>query len=285
MHTARQLLARIGAAGGAVAIANSFAGSNSSTLCSPSCSARLYDVSEEKIVKRVIFVRHGEGFHNVAYETGGDGHLIFDAELTPRGIAEAQAIFTGTLASFKPEAAFVSPLWRTLQTCTHAFRARDDGHRCPIHAMEDVREHNHVSQCNYRRPISEAHTLAFPEVCFAALDADGPPPAAEWAVQMSYKSSMAMLRARAARVLCTLAARPEQSIVVFTHATFVRCVVAEVLGLGPHYYGTAPTTGTPTEVLLVENVVGDRYWRLSSGECLVEGVKPSAGWLTQYFTS
>ena len=132
---------------------------------------------DQRILKRVVFVRHGEGFHNVAYATGGDGHRIFDPKLTLQGISEARALFTGNLSSFKPEVAFVSPLWRTLETCVQAFAARDDGHECPVDAVEDLREHNHVSLCNHRRPISEDHKIAFPGVCFASLDVDGPPPA------------------------------------------------------------------------------------------------------------
>ena len=233
---------------------------------------------DQRILKHVVFVRHGEGFHNLAYATGGDGHRIFDPKLTPRGISEARAVFTGALSSFKPEVAFVSPLWRTLETCTQAFAACDDVHGCPIDAMEELREHNHVSLCNHRRPISEDHKIAFPGVSFASLDVDGPPPACEWGEEMGYEAAMGMVRARAARVLTALALRPEQHIVVFTHATFIRCLLAEVLGLNSHYYGRGPPTGTPTEVLLVQTTGGNCYWRLAGGSCVVDCVKPSGGW-------
>lgn len=209
---------------------------------------------DERVVKRVVFVRHGQGVHNLGRPQE------FDPELTSQGVNEARAVFAGELACFRPTIVLVSPLWRTLQTCTEALRARGDV-RCPVHAIEDVREHNNLNACNHRRTLSGEHYAAFPEVQFSAVDAIGPECGADWDHQ-SYKSSVLRVRARAAHVLNTLAALPDARIIVFTHGTFIRCVQSEVLQLSPHAWGACPPTGTPVEVQLIETHDGRRYWEL-----------------------
>lgn len=223
---------------------------------------RKSDPQRERVLKRVVFVRHGQGYHNL---DGGRGE-VFDPALTPKGQGEARAVFSDkTLTEFRPTLALVSPLWRTLQTCTTALREQRaaDGHHCAkVVATDDVREHNNRNPCNHRRAISSEHAQSFAEVDFSRLDTDGPPPAAEW-VDESYKEAFGLLRTRAARVLAHLAAQPDKDIVVFTHGTFIRGVVCEVLSLNAHHWGACPPTGTPVEVLQIETGDGDRYWELA----------------------
>lgn len=256
------------AGAGAAAIALHMSNTSSNASEQP---RSFVEPKDERVVKRVIFVRHGQGYHNA----NADGLSIFDPSLTERGVAEAQSVFTKDLATFQPQVAFVSPLWRTLQTCTHAFFARADAYTCPIYAMEDAREHNNLNACNHRRAIGDEHRRTFPEVSFASVDTAGPPPASEWNTS-GYKASVGMPRERAARALATLAARPESQVVVFTHGTFVRCVIAEVLQLSPHFFGECPSTGTPTELLLIETPSGARYWEIAKGAAVVHSIAAGA---------
>ena len=225
----------------------------------------LCDVRDERVVKQVLVCRHGQGQHNTRDARGQPRLDLFDPALTEQGVAEARAIFADAApgrADFRPDVALVSPLWRTLETATHAMAARTDGHTCPILAMEDVREHNNLNACNQRRPIQAAHHAAFPAVDFSRIDVAGPPPRAEWAD--TYKESFRVLRARAERALAVIDARPEERVVVFCHATFARALLSAVLQLGPHHAAKAPATGQAFEVWRIETPSGDRYWELVS---------------------
>merc|ERR1711935_612382 len=119
---------------------------------------------------------------------------------------------------------------RTLQTATLAMEARSDGYTSPMIAMENVREHNNNNACNHRKPISDEHRAAFPAVDFTGIDAVGPPPMSELD-GTSYKAAFAKLRVRAARALDTIGARSETRVAVFCHASFIRAVLSEVMGL------------------------------------------------------
>lgn len=234
----------------------------------PRCDAPMpNEVHGERITKRIVFIRHGQGYHNL----DGGRPAEFDPALTPQGEKEARAVFAdGSLANFVPTLALVSPLWRTLQTCTLALRqACELGHECPrIVATDGVREHNNCNPCNHRRVISqEEHAREFPEVDLSLVDPVGPPNGAEW-VDASYKDAFGLLRARARSMLDDLAARPDEQIAVFTHGTFIRAVISEVLDLNVHHWGACPPTGTPVEVWQVEGVGSEgrdsyRYWELA----------------------
>ena len=158
----------------------------------------------------------------------------------------------------------MSPLWRTLQTCTQAFRAREERGGpppCPIRAMEEVREHNNLNKCNHRRKIGAEHAEAFPEVSFSTVDATGPAPAADWSDDGLYKVSLLNLRARApayARGDRRAARRARRRL----HARLLHSLLA-CRGARPqraHHFGACPPTGTPVEMRLVETKGGWRYW-------------------------
>ena len=254
-------LARLAAGGLAAsfAVKGDFVKRDGKRIREPESASNYFEPGDERVLKRVVFVRHGQGDHNVTQDYAN----LFDPSLTPQGVGEARAVFTGALADFRPTVAFVSPLWRTLQTCTQAFRAREERGGpppCPIRAMEEVREHNNLNKCNHRRKIGAEHAAAFPEVSFSTVDATGPAPAADWSDDGLYKVSLLNLRARARRTLEAIGALPDAHVVVFTHGSFIRCLRAEVLGLNAHHFGACPPTGTPVEMRLVETKGGWRYW-------------------------
>ena len=93
------------------------------------------------VVKSVRFYRHGQGLHNEKDVDPATGKAksrlhIFDPALTATGEDEARQI-QALVGS--PQVAFVSPLWRTLQTCELGLANVDPG-ACPRFALEDVRE-------------------------------------------------------------------------------------------------------------------------------------------------
>ena len=231
-------------------------------------SRLLFEAPEERVVKRILFCRHGQGRHNLKDEHGSTTAAnlqILDPELTDQGVSEARAIFAHAppgRSDFRPECVLVSPLWRTLQTATEAVAARSDGHTCPMVAWEVAREHNNLNACNHRRPIQPEHHVAFPTVDFSHVHTTGPPPGCEWTPP--YKLSFGVLRRRAARALALLDARPEQRIAVVCHATFMRALLSEVMGLDAHHSAKAPHTGQAIEVLRIETPSGGRYWELVS---------------------
>lgn len=235
---------------------------------------QFFEPSEEHVVKRVLFCRHGEGYHNLKDADGGLSALqIPDAELTERGKVEARGIFAALPSGrldFKPDIVLVSPLWRTLQTCTLAMAARHDRHTCPVVAMEEVREHNNLNKCNHRRPIQSAHLTTFPEVDFSGIDAHGPPPESEWAEP--YKVAFGLIRLRAERALQAIDARPEERIAVFCHATFMRALLSQVLGIAPHHAVQPPRTGQAIEVWRIETPAGERYWEMKTETPAVVGL-------------
>mmetsp|Transcript_15432 Transcript_15432/g.32630 ORF Transcript_15432/g.32630 Transcript_15432/m.32630 type:complete len:353 (-) Transcript_15432:371-1429(-) len=91
--------------------------------------------------KKVHFIRHAEGYHNVATEQTGNldcllrdengtasSHELHDARLTSKGIAQADALRTylstrpsGTRSFTTFDLVVVSPLTRTCQTALHVF--------------------------------------------------------------------------------------------------------------------------------------------------------------------
>jgi hypothetical protein len=111
----------------------------------------------ERVLKSVIFYRHGQGKHNLV--VGGKQQVsVFDPELTTQGEAEAAAaIAQGTPP---PQLAILSPLWRALQTADLALATllgTTAGEvDVPRIALEDAREANNKSRCNHRRSVAMA---------------------------------------------------------------------------------------------------------------------------------
>ena len=269
-------LARLAAGGLAAsfAVKGDFVKRDGKRIREPEGASNYFEPGDERVLKRVVFVRHGQGDHNGTQDYAN----LFDPSLTAQGVGEARAVFTGALADFRPTVAFVSPLWRTLQTCTQAFRAREERGGpppCPIRAMEEVREHNNLNKCNHRRKIGAEHAEAFPEVSFSTIDATGPEPAADWSDDGLYKVSLLNLRARARRTLEAIGAQAANERAVREDDDVRVGQRAEVLGLNAHHFGACPPTGTPVEIRLVETKGGWRYWE-SAEPTSVENIAAGA---------
>lgn len=114
------------------------------TLGPPSSGFSMFLASR---TKKVHFIRHAEGFHNVATQKTGDNHCLlrgddlakdhplYDSRLTPVGIEQAEKLKdilkvrpSGGRSFTAFDLVVVSPLTRTCETARHIFgRARAPG--------------------------------------------------------------------------------------------------------------------------------------------------------------
>eukprot|EP00004_Rigifila_ramosa_P018384 TRINITY_DN4568_c0_g1_i1.p2 TRINITY_DN4568_c0_g1~~TRINITY_DN4568_c0_g1_i1.p2 ORF type:complete len:147 (+),score=34.13 TRINITY_DN4568_c0_g1_i1:4-444(+) len=102
--------------------------------------------------KKVLWVRHAQGEHNVVAEHSGldacRNPALWDARLTAHGhqqAAAAAAVHQAVLA--KAEVVVVSPLSRCIETATAMMERACPGRRVAYVALEDVRESHGVDAC------------------------------------------------------------------------------------------------------------------------------------------
>jgi len=205
--------------------------------------------------KKIHFIRHAEGHHNVATgESGtndcllhgpgepGSAHAMYDARLTAKGIAQAEALKehlrsrpSGGRSFTAFDLVVCSPLTRTLETALHIFGEPrtpgvpvfmdegvdhdGSGERVPkphILVREECRERWGKYVCDGRRPI---HVIApeFPGFDFSELEHDEDIFYLEDAREPDEDCC-----ARAVEFLTWLNRRPEKCIAVVTHSSFLR---------------------------------------------------------------
>jgi broad specificity phosphatase PhoE len=178
--------------------------------------------------KTVIFVRHGEGLHNVL-ETP-NRLQIYDPELTEKGVKQAKVIGEKILQRFVPDAVIVSPLERTLHTATVAFE--DFVHKIPFIANELCRETLATKECNFRNSIS-SKLSRYPHVSFEGI------PDAEHLegadIRETIEDQMEAMIDRARNFLDYLETRAEEKIVVVTHGRFIVALTSAVVGINKHH--------------------------------------------------
>ena len=128
----------------------------------------------------VLHTVYQQGHHNVKDAHGKSALHIFDAHLTAQGEGEARAIGEpgGALASVAsvasaaaapPQVAFISPLWRTMQTADLALAGLKS---VPRFALEDAREGNNNCGCNHRHKLGDTHKalgMTHREACLTTL--------------------------------------------------------------------------------------------------------------------
>ncbi|GAQ86948.1 hypothetical protein KFL_003220100 [Klebsormidium nitens] len=149
-------------------------------------------LDDEKRFKVVHFVRHGEGYHNIGFESLEDTHL------TANGWSQAGKLQKHLNNLPKPldlEVVIVSPLFRTLETASGVFGGGtiDNGQKMlmleqtPVHnevtrhyaiaerpgvpfiANEQCRERMSLNRCDRRRNLSET-AKNFPGVDFSLIE-------------------------------------------------------------------------------------------------------------------
>lgn len=193
--------------------------------------------------KKVHFIRHAEGSHNVASRNAGtDAVLVdnmdyWDAPLTEAGIEQCLELrrhLANRPSQGRPFTHFdlviVSPLTRTLQTAQHIFGpARKPGApsflsppfedtslpRPQILVREEARERWGYYSCDGRRKISEI-IKEFPDFDFSAIEHD------EDVFYTKEREPTEHIKDRTIQFLEWLNKRPEKCIAVVTHSSFLR---------------------------------------------------------------
>ncbi|KAG6623189.1 Phosphoglycerate mutase family [Phytophthora cinnamomi] len=135
-------------------------------------------------LKLVVFLRHGEGTHNVAIEKYGSDAWnnyycmlpeFLDAPLTSRGTQQANEasvrLNTEISRGLQLEHVLISPLERALKTFTIVYQSQTNISSKP---SELPREILGVDTCDERRNISEKK-LQYPALDFSGFESDADP--------------------------------------------------------------------------------------------------------------
>lgn len=194
-----------------------------------------FSVFLQERCQRVYFIRHAEGYHNVAEKAStftprdkillkeNTGMEFWDAKLTPKGeeqCAQLKASIHGTSVwQFdKPlnlDLVVVSPLTRTLQTAVISLGCPNSPGAPPFIAHELCRERIADFTCDGRRSVKELKR-DFPGVDFSLVtDNDD-------LMFDNRKENDELCQERAMEFLEWLCARPEAHIAVVTHSMFLK---------------------------------------------------------------
>jgi broad specificity phosphatase PhoE len=189
--------------------------------------------------KRIYFVRHAEGIHNLAerestyeppnliFQTENSGYVYLDPKLTKRGeeqCANLKASIRGTSVwGFdKPlnlDLVVVSPTTRTLQTAQLSLGSPGSPAAPPFVANELCREHISEAMCDSRRSVSEL-AREFPDVDFSLMEDNED-------TMFLKKETTEDVEERGRKFLMWLCGRPEQRIAVVTHSIFLKELLSQ----------------------------------------------------------
>ena len=190
--------------------------------------------------KVVHFIRHGQGFHNVAQkewyaagkpgvpytiDTDPDGSRYGDAQLTPVGIGQATDLQAQT-KGLVPELLVLSPMRRAMKTGLLAFDKQVKAGDLPVICVELAHEIAGKHTCDKRLNRSELME-AFPEVNWelSAVPTEEDP---YWGDGRT-REQITSVASRADQFLAWLRARPEKHVAVATHSCFLLALFNGVL--------------------------------------------------------
>lgn len=191
---------------------------------------------DDKSVKHVHFVRHGQGFHNLMADLAKqEGRTwenctntpenpyvmpeITDAPLTAKGRNQAallQPIVAAMETDAKPQLVVLSPNCRALQTGVIAFKELVG--KVPFLAHEMVREETGIHVCDRRRPTSQ-QASEFPMVDFSLLTDEE-----DLVFDQNKRETKAELTERIYRFLEWLETRNETVVGVSSHSAWLLAV-------------------------------------------------------------
>ena len=213
--------------------------------------------------KYLHFIRHAQGTHNVNKEYRAMEHL--DARLTDKGQQQCRAL-AATIPHERPylfqtELVVTSPLTRCIQTTllslepvlNHKNRGDDE---LPVVANEMVRETVNYN-CDRRRSVAEL-AKEHPVVDFSHIETEHDPVWEHYEARLGdhqaypghrESAELHVVADRGRNFFAWLAQRPENRVVVCSHAAFLRCL---------WNYGHAPTVPLqPLQDLDTRKVVTD----------------------------
>uniref|UniRef100_M4BZ78 RxLR effector candidate protein n=1 Tax=Hyaloperonospora arabidopsidis (strain Emoy2) TaxID=559515 RepID=M4BZ78_HYAAE len=206
-------------------------------------------------VKLIVFLRHGEGIHNVAiaqygaaWDTVGRDPKYTDAPLTALGMQQAGAasvVLNDAVANgLHLQHVVISPLERTLRTFTIAYQNQTTG--ITKKPMELAREILGVFTCDKRRSISEKR-LEYPDLDFSKIASDEDP---WW--KADHRETDAEMEVRATKLLEVIFdTTTAQNVGVVSHSVFGAALLRAI---GHHEYALDTATFLP---LLIERVKTD----------------------------
>jgi len=212
--------------------------------------------------KKVHFIRHGEGHHNVAqrewrtnpswdgisepYTPDNDPDMRYvDALLTDKGEGEARQLQEATEPHLKPQLLIVSPLRRATQTGLLAFAPHVERKQLPVIAHELCHERAGRHTCDKRLAKGEL-ALAFPAVDYSQLQDEEDPFWGDGWTREPWKE----LGLRAGRFADVLFAREETHLAVAAHSAFLLAIFNAVFACDEEATRTWFGTGEMRTVLL-----------------------------------
>lgn len=97
---------------------------------------------QPKTPKEVFIIRHGQGEHNVLFETGflKEAREVLDPGLTDKGKEQAAAVQSNALLPATTELIVCSPLRRTIETCCQALGKMMKDNTIPVVLNPDLQE-------------------------------------------------------------------------------------------------------------------------------------------------
>jgi len=208
--------------------------------------------------KKVHFVRHGEGYHNVAqrewrqaskpgepYTIDTDPEFKFiDALLTPAGVEQATAL-KRRAALVKPQLMVVSPMRRASSTGLIAFEAAVESGALPVVAHELCHETAGKHTCDKRLSRTELSKL-YPRVSYSLIETEEDP---YWADGLT-RETPSDVAVRSSKFIEWLWSRPEEHIVVAAHSGWLLATFNAVLQVDDSKDATWFGTGEMRTMLL-----------------------------------
>ncbi|KAL3673984.1 hypothetical protein V7S43_001669 [Phytophthora oleae] len=194
-------------------------------------------------MKLVVFLRHGEGIHNVAIEKyGGDAWNAYycklpeylDAPLTTNGVNQAEEASKRLNAEIdnglRLEYVLISPLERALKTFTIAYQNQTSN--ISSTPLELPREILGVETCNEHRSISEK-IRQYPKLDFSGFESDADP----WWTP-DHRETDTEIETRASTFLTRIFNMSAQTVGVVSHSVFGAALL-RVIGHREYSLGTA----------------------------------------------
>jgi len=203
--------------------------------------------------KKVHFIRHGEGHHNVAqkewrvkpdfvwpsepYTVDNDPEYSYiDALLTPKGEGQARELQARTV-DLAPQLLVVSPMRRATATGILAFEKHVADKSLPVIAHELCHETGGKHTCDKRLKKADLAAL-YPMIDYSLIEDEEDP---LWRDGLTRESKME-IASRAAKFLEWLRARPETHVAVAAHSGWLLSVfngaIAEADAEVRHWFST-----------------------------------------------
>ena len=185
--------------------------------------------------KKIHFVRHAQGFHNVAGETDPVfGYLrddLEDAVLTELGKQQCHNLHTSLDGQFfkNINLILVSPMRRTIETALYSFPNQVKDKRITFLANELIREQTGLHPCDRRRTIG-LQKNDFPRIDFSKIESDKDPIYKLY----TFREPETICAERGRKFIEYLFTLDEQEIVVVTHSAWLRHLFKYVLKTNSH---------------------------------------------------